>query len=535
MSTVNGMIMVNRWTEIAVAERQFNVYDVGDFEMELIKGVSEATLNHKTSKAAVFFHNNLPRETHNLRTDMSLLQSSVLPLIVNAIQNTADGVISVTFSAPLGTTELWIDIEDSGCGIHPDDQGRIFQLYEKVGEHSTRAGLGLTLATKYSTLLQGSISLVFSAVDQGAHFRAVFQDAVCAAPEMPSAPSLSILEQLPPRFHQIGPEAPLSSNFAKYLTNNGLLPSQDSKDCFYVMDSSEEAEQTNNRLSSIPADQIAVCLAANPADMKSLKRLPNIVYVTGPFSTSKLFTALREVNRSIVLMNRSSLDTGNEDMLSLSNTLAEVDLTTHYSSSDGLHSRPDDSRMSSIDSSSTTAEEFPRGRSVSSGAVSRCVRPGSQSSASSTSSAPSLGPSRSAKPLVLVVDDNAINLRILEMYCKNRGLAYLSAVNGKQATDIFSRHQASPSVIAGDKPPIELVLMDLQMPVCDGLDATQNVRTLEKQHGWPSSVLFIVTGQDSQEDRTAASAVGADDYLVKPISVKLLDSKVSEFFTEFLN
>ena len=67
------------------------------------------------------------------------------------------------------------------------------------------------------------------------------------------------------------------------------------------------------------------------------------------------------------------------------------------------------------------------------------------------------------------------------------------------------------------------------MPVCDGISATRQIRDLEKA-GEKKSVLFIVTGQDSQNDREAASAAGADNYLVKPVGIKLLDESLRTYF-----
>lgn len=75
--------------------------------------------------------------------------------------------------------------------------------------------------------------------------------------------------------------------------------------------------------------------------------------------------------------------------------------------------------------------------------------------------------------------------------------------------------------------------MDLQMPVCDGIEATKRIRELEQQHGWTRSSLFIVTGQDDQSDRSVACRVGADEYLVKPVSVKVLDREVKVYFPAF--
>jgi CheY-like chemotaxis protein len=74
--------------------------------------------------------------------------------------------------------------------------------------------------------------------------------------------------------------------------------------------------------------------------------------------------------------------------------------------------------------------------------------------------------------------------------------------------------------------------MDLQMPVCDGIDATKQIRRLEKQHKHERSVLFIVTGQDSSNDRKAAEDAGADEFLTKPVGPKVLDQWVKKWYPD---
>ena len=143
-----------------------------------------------------------------------------------------------------------------------------------------------------------------------------------------------------------------------------------------------------------------------------------------------------------------------------------------------------------------------------------------------------LSPSRIApKPTALLVDDNPVNLRILQMYCDKIGLPYLCATDGNQATELFLQWQSSKA--EGGLEETLLILMDLQMPICDGVEATRQIRSLEKQYGWIRSVLFIVTGQDSPSDRYAAEEAEADEYFVKPVGIKLLDRGVKRYFPDF--
>ncbi|EAT86238.2 hypothetical protein SNOG_06407 [Parastagonospora nodorum SN15] len=142
--------------------------------------------------------------------------------------------------------------------------------------------------------------------------------------------------------------------------------------------------------------------------------------------------------------------------------------------------------------------------------------------------------SRSGKPMALLVDDNGVNLRLLEMYCHRRSIPYRTAKDGAEAVHIFTSHHTSVSDPLLEQPltplPFNLVLMDLQMPICDGVEATRQIRAFEREHQRERSVIFIVTGQDSPADRLDAAEAGANEFLTKPIGPKEMDRWVKQEF-----
>lgn len=529
MSTVNSMITLNRWADVAVAERHYASYDVGDLESDLLRRVSETTMHRTDQGASIFFHCDSSLDSIKLRTDIKLLRESLLPVILNALQSTAEGVVAVTFSTPPGTKTLVVDIEDTGCGIHPDDQARIFQLYEKVDEHSAGVGLGLTLSVKFAVLLHGSIELISSRVNQGSHFRATFKNIAHICSVGPPRAIASSFQHLSLKYRQLETDfcdSHLSSNFAKFLARNGFISSKTSaEDCFTISEYSHNSDQPHSNPVSI-LEQVAIVLVPRNVDMDCLVKIPNVIYASEPFSTSNLCSTLQEADRlsAVLQLTRTSL----------------AKTATTYQSQHSFH---DDFLPSiavctnlhggynSTDESSSCSEDSLQTRELSSGLASDGdSSPTDESSEASFLKRPlaPLPPQKSAKPLVLLVDDNVVNLRILEMYCKKRGLSFVSATDGKAAVELFSKHQAL-STRSGSVP-IELILMDLQMPICDGINATQQIRSLEEQNSWIPSVVFIVTGQDSQLDKEAASAAGADDYMVKPVGMRHLDAVMKRYF-----
>ncbi|KAG4291356.1 hypothetical protein FPRO06_03242 [Fusarium proliferatum] len=518
MSTVNSMITLNRWADIAAAERQYATHSIESLETSLVKALANFTFRDTRTRAPVFFHHNLTSESEGLRVDINLFRDSILPLIVNALQNTTEGVVTVTQSYTQDTKTLVVDVEDTGCGIPPEDQGRIFDLYEKVGEHSTGAGLGLTLATKFSALLHGSIELVLSEVDRGSHFRATFRD-IRPSGSTPAETKALQLKHLPLSYRHLPsdpPDAHLSSNLAKYLAQSGFTSSNDSQDCLNIIDYIRDPAEREKYHSILPKGQVAICLVPNSDEQGVPESCTNIVFVDGPFSSSALDSALQKADELLARLRKSTRTSPQPSPAFLEDPKSLV--TSHDPTAESDRKSTSDEGYGSVTGSSVALRTT---EALLNESVAKAV---SQIEAA-TIDLPirPLIPPATSKPMTLIVDDNAVNLRILEMYCKKRGLPYLSAIDGHQAVELFKTQQTSS--------PIDLILMDLQMPVCDGISATRQIRALEKTS---KAVLFIVTGQDSQMDREAASKAGADNYLVKPVGIRMLDSSLKRYFPDLV-
>jgi signal transduction histidine kinase/ActR/RegA family two-component response regulator/HPt (histidine-containing phosphotransfer) domain-containing protein len=102
---------------------------------------------------------------------------------------------------------------------------------------------------------------------------------------------------------------------------------------------------------------------------------------------------------------------------------------------------------------------------------------------------------------ILVAEDNATNQRLVQRLLERFG--YQPAVVGDGA-------EADAHVAAHD---IDLVLMDVQMPTVDGLEATRRIRAREA----PGPRIVALTANTTPEDRAACEAAGMDDYLTKPL------------------
>ncbi|KAL4939903.1 hypothetical protein BDV06DRAFT_224567 [Aspergillus oleicola] len=119
---------------------------------------------------------------------------------------------------------------------------------------------------------------------------------------------------------------------------------------------------------------------------------------------------------------------------------------------------------------------------------------------------------RSNSSLVLIVDDNDINIKVLSMLMSKLGYEYKTATNGLIA---LNKYKESPDAF-------KMVLMDLSMPVMDGIEATRQIRMFEQEMSLSPVKLFAVTGIASVGMQQEAMMAGVDDYLVKPLSLAQL-------------
>ena len=112
---------------------------------------------------------------------------------------------------------------------------------------------------------------------------------------------------------------------------------------------------------------------------------------------------------------------------------------------------------------------------------------------------------------VLVVEDNPINQKVVGALLKKLGITPLLANDGEQGLQ---------AVIHGEA--LDLILMDLQMPVMDGYMATEAIRQWEADNKQPRRPIIALTADAFEEDRKQSLAAGMDDFLAKPVDLEKL-------------
>ncbi len=115
---------------------------------------------------------------------------------------------------------------------------------------------------------------------------------------------------------------------------------------------------------------------------------------------------------------------------------------------------------------------------------------------------------------VLIVEDNPINQEVANLQLKKLGLTSVICGNGKEAVDLIKQQE------------FDVILMDCQMPVMDGFEATRQIRALGDTIK-TSPIIIAMTANAMEGDRENCIAIGMDEYVAKPITIDGLKQLLS--------
>ncbi len=118
---------------------------------------------------------------------------------------------------------------------------------------------------------------------------------------------------------------------------------------------------------------------------------------------------------------------------------------------------------------------------------------------------------------ILLVEDNDLNMEIAEFLLEEYGANIIKAWNGKEAVDIYRRSKI------GD---IDVILMDVMMPIINGYEATKMIRSCNREDA-KSIPIIAMTANAFVEDKIKAKEAGMSDYISKPFDEKLVIKTIS--------
>ena len=109
---------------------------------------------------------------------------------------------------------------------------------------------------------------------------------------------------------------------------------------------------------------------------------------------------------------------------------------------------------------------------------------------------------------ILVIEDEAGIVHLINLYLKDAGFIVVVATDGADGLALHAREQPA------------LVILDIMLPAIDGFEVCRRIRA------WSNTPILMLTARGDEEDRIAGLDLGADDYLVKPFSPRELVSRV---------
>ncbi|MEI8641010.1 response regulator [Pseudoalteromonas sp. Hal099] len=122
---------------------------------------------------------------------------------------------------------------------------------------------------------------------------------------------------------------------------------------------------------------------------------------------------------------------------------------------------------------------------------------------------------------ILLVEDNPVNQHVSTLMLKKLNCEVILAQNGQEAINTLSEHNEGY---------FDLVLMDCQMPVMDGFDATANIRDGMAGDEHKAIKIIALTANAMDSDKERCINAGMDDYLTKPIQLDILKEKIEQYF-----
>ena len=413
------------------------------------------TLGHRADQKGLEFALEIaPDVPDGLVGDIGQLRQVITNLVGNAIKFTQWGEVVLRIQAERREEDslaLRFSVSDTGVGIEPEDQKRVFEAFQQADASTTReyggTGLGLAISSRIVTLMGGGIGLV-SEPGKGSvfHFTARFG----ITPENEETPAFVPDDR---------------------LTNLRVLIVDDNSTNRRILDGILQSWGMHPTLTSSGGEALKILFEANSESEKF-----GLIIADASMPTMDGFELVEQIRKlpsfgAPTILMLSSIQT-TEDM----RRIRELGLSTYLTK--------------------------PVRRSALFSAISEAMR--GLTTGDDQESAPYSAASQRRSLKVLVAEDNPVNRKLATAILERAGHVPTLVPNGQEAVAIMKRAQ------------FDAVLMDVQMPVMGGFEATRLIRELQAGSGRRTPII-AVTARAMKGDREACLAAGMDAFATKPI------------------
>jgi len=459
----------------------FSKAEAGKVELEhihfnardLIGEIAEAQAFTAQEKGIEIILDLVSLEPSHLMGDPGRIRQVVTNLISNAVKFTSQGEVVVSASIEKTDQDLLLNIKvkDSGIGITKAKQQQLFTPFSQVDASTTReyggTGLGLAICKQLCELMNGKISLA-SEPGKGSEFTATMQVAEGIEKER-TIPNIN-------------------------MSSLNVLVVDDNETNRLVISQQLGHWGANVTLASSAKQALELCAQRieNDQPMFDIAVLDMQMPEMDGMELCKVLKAHDDYTAMPLVMMTSIA--GMEGAQRYSKIGFQAYFPKPVTTADLI------SALSVITSSDST-EPLP------------LVTPGYISS---------LRKEKSDTPAkILLVEDNPVNQHVSTLMLKKLNCEVILAQNGQEAINTLSEHNEGY---------FDLVLMDCQMPVMDGFDATANIRDGMAGDEHKAIKIIALTANAMDSDKERCINAGMDDYLTKPIQLDILKEKIEQYF-----
>jgi two-component system, sensor histidine kinase and response regulator len=460
----------------------FSKIEAGKLELESIEldlhanveDVGSAMAFQAATKGLELIVNVEPQLTGRVLGDPQRLRQCLLNLVSNAIKFTKDGeiVIEVRDQSSAGNPLTYFEVRDTGIGIPQQTLELLFQPFVQADSSTTRhfggTGLGLSIVRKLVELMGGNIG-VSSEVGVGSKFFFT----------LPLKPARTVAPERRLRTEAGGRILIVDDN----VTNQRVLSAQLAHAGYSVI-------TVSSGLSALDELQDALA-AARPFDMVITDfQMPDMdgAMLGGQIVATRALAATR-------LVMLTSLDRHGDTP-----RLAALGFAAYLTKPVRVREL--------IDAVARVMSEGPRQWPMDAQpmiTLNMLTQPSAQQRFAGH---------------VLLVEDNFVNQKVAVKFLERLGCTVEIASNGAEGLSACQERR------------FDIVLMDLQMPVMDGITATRKIRAWETSGHIP---IIALTANAMTGDRELCEAAGMDGYLTKPIEVERLRNILTKFGLEKLD
>ncbi|MBK7367812.1 MAG: response regulator [Candidatus Eisenbacteria bacterium] len=389
------------------------------------------------------------------------LRQVLLHLVDNALKFTHRGEVRVQIGAEPSGDDRWrlrFEVHDTGIGIEARRQSAIFEAFEQADGSSTRRygglGLGLTLARLIVARMDGQLN-VTSEPGKGSTF-------VFSVPlELAETPPVAGLTLVPPA--ELSARSRLDGAHIVLVDGGGAMRAA----------VASSFEQAGARVDAVPGAEAAIAIVRESRGGVSALVLDERGGGFDAFQVAKrVHEALAEAQPPTVLVAIAG-QRGDADRC------REVGVSAYLT--------------------------YPLGVAELDEALDRLLALQATGSEAPTLVTRHLLREQRRSMRVLLVEDNAVNRKVATRLLERSGFEVQVAEDGRDGLERFREGGW------------DVVLMDMQMPVMDGISATQGIRAFEAEHGLARTPVVAVTAHTLDDDREAAREAGMDAFVSKPI------------------